>query len=143
MLVFQTFTVEHDLSSCSIQLEHSSSLRFRKYSQYYCFTNTNVTAACISDTVGDVATIVAAPTGYFFIQVFYNATLSKGSGTTMWSIMIVLPTTNGMTNMATLSRQLFAFARDRGVPFSDWFQRVPTGWISHSLVSISLLYDQL
>jgi choline transport protein len=85
-------------------------------------------AACISDTVGDVASVLATPTGYPFIQVFYNATLSKGGATAMTSIMIVLSTANGMTNMATASRQLFAFARDRGVPFSDWFQKVPAGW---------------
>jgi choline transport protein len=33
-----------------------------------------------------------------------------------------------MTNMATASRQLFAFARDKGVPFHNWFARVPSGW---------------
>ena len=33
-----------------------------------------------------------------------------------------------MTNMATASRQLFAFARDRGVPFHNWFAHVPAGW---------------
>jgi amino acid transporter len=37
-------------------------------------------------------------------------------------------TANGMTNMATASRQLFAFARDKGVPFHNWFARVPSGW---------------
>ena len=109
-------------------VKHSSSPQFGKYSQCCCFTVTNLTPTCISDIVGDVATVLATPTGYPFIQVFYNATRSKGGATAMTSIMIVLSTANGMTNMATASRQLFAFARDRGVPFSDWFQKVPAGW---------------
>jgi len=46
----------------------------------------------------------------------------------MTSIMVILSTANGMTNMATASRQLFAFARDKGVPFHEWFQKVPRGW---------------
>lgn len=31
---------------------------------------------------------------------------------------------NAMTNMATASRQLWAFARDKGVPFHGWFATV-------------------
>ena len=45
----------------------------------------------------------------------------------MVSIMITLSTFGAMTNMATGSRQIFAFARDRGVPFSRWFAHVPEG----------------
>ena len=30
--------------------------------------------------------------------------------------------------MATGSRQIFAFARDRVIPFSNWFAHVPEGW---------------
>jgi choline transport protein len=46
----------------------------------------------------------------------------------MTAVMIILSVANGMTNMATASRQLFAFARDNGVPFAGWFQKVPQGW---------------
>lgn len=46
----------------------------------------------------------------------------------MTSIMIALSTFGAMTNMATGSRQIFAFARDQGVPFSKWFAHVPNGW---------------
>ena len=93
------------------------------------------------------------PTGYPFIQVFYNATGSKGAATAMSMILVLsstasavsltyqyqpmsLPTATQppkltfkqMTNMATASRQLFAFARDKGVPFYTWFATVPSGW---------------
>ncbi|MCJ1286079.1 hypothetical protein MMC26_005421 [Xylographa opegraphella] len=79
-------------------------------------------------TVGDITSVLSTPTGYPFIQVFYNATKSTSGTTAMTSIMIALSTFCGMTNMATASRQLFAFARDRGVPFSGVFKHVPIGW---------------
>jgi len=85
-------------------------------------------AAYLLDTVGDINSVLATPTGYPFIQVFYNATLSKGAATTMTAVMVILSVAQGMTNMATASRQLFAFARDKGVPFAGWFQVVPHGW---------------
>lgn len=79
-------------------------------------------------TVGNVKNVLNTPTGYPFIQVFYNATQSRGGATAMTSIMICLSTFCGMTNMTTASRQLFAFARDGGVPFHRVFQSVPVGW---------------
>jgi choline transport protein len=42
----------------------------------------------------------------------------------MTAIVLTLATFGGMTNMATASRQLFAFARDNGVPFSKFFAAV-------------------
>lgn len=41
----------------------------------------------------------------------------------MVSILIVLSQFCAVTNMATASRQLFSFARDRGVPFHAFFQK--------------------
>ncbi|KAK2877814.1 hypothetical protein FQN49_001171 [Arthroderma sp. PD_2] len=79
-------------------------------------------------TIGDLESVLATPTGYPFIQVFYNATMSKAGATAMTAIMTSLSIFCGMTNMATASRQLFAFARDKGVPFSRHFQKVPIGW---------------
>jgi choline transport protein len=79
-------------------------------------------------TLGDLTADLTSPTGYPFIQVFYNATGSKGGATAMSVILILSAIANAMTNMATASRQLFAFARDEGVPFAGWFQRFPKGW---------------
>jgi choline transport protein len=79
-------------------------------------------------TLGDIDADLSTPTGYPFIQVFYNATGSKGGATAMSCILVLSATANAMTNMATASRQLFAFARDQGLPFSAWFQKVPEGW---------------
>ncbi|ETI24991.1 hypothetical protein G647_04361 [Cladophialophora carrionii CBS 160.54] len=75
-------------------------------------------------TLGDLDGVLATPTGYPFIQVFYNATGSKGGATAMSCILVLSSVANGMTNMATASRQLFAFARDKGLPFHTWFAKV-------------------
>jgi choline transport protein len=74
--------------------------------------------------LGDVESVLATPTKYPYIQVFYNATRSKAGTTVMSSIIITLATFGGMMNVATASRQLFAFARDNGVPFSKFFSHV-------------------
>ena len=42
----------------------------------------------------------------------------------MTSILLILYAANTLTNMACASRQLFAFARDGGVPFYTWFATV-------------------
>lgn len=42
----------------------------------------------------------------------------------MASILVILSQFCAVTNMATASRQLFSFARDQGVPFHDFFQKV-------------------
>ncbi|EXJ63331.1 uncharacterized protein A1O5_11652 [Cladophialophora psammophila CBS 110553] len=75
-------------------------------------------------TLGDLNSVLSTPTGYPFIQVFYNATGSKGGATAMSCILVLSAVANGMTNMATASRQLFAFARDKGLPFHTWFAKV-------------------
>ena len=60
---------------------------------------------------------------------FSTTRRDHGSSATAMSCIIVLSAVaNGMTNMATASRQLFAFARDEAVPFHRWFATVPKGW---------------
>lgn len=76
-------------------------------------------------TMGDdVEAVLATPTTQPFIQVFYNAVGSKAGATSMTCVMIVMAACGVVNNIATSSRQLWAFARDRGVPFSDWFSAV-------------------
>ncbi|KAL8734737.1 MAG: hypothetical protein Q9181_003101 [Wetmoreana brouardii] len=63
--------------------------------------------------VGNLEEVLKTETGYPFIQIFYNAT--PQGATTMVSIIVVCNLFAGVTAMATASRQLFSFARDRGV----------------------------
>lgn len=75
---------------------------------------------CIVPTFEDALT---SPTGYDFIEVFYNATGSAGAaGLTAILIALVWCATFGF--LATASRQTWAFARDKGLPFSQYFAHV-------------------
>ena len=74
--------------------------------------------------LGDLAAIVDTPTGYPFIQVFYNATQSYTATNILVAIFIINLTACCVSTLATASRQLWSFARDKGVPFSCWFAQV-------------------
>lgn len=74
--------------------------------------------------ITDVQTALNTPTGYPFIAVFHNATNSNAGTTGMTCILIVLTVCGCISNVATASRQLFAFARDNGLPFSSFLAYV-------------------
>ena len=75
---------------------------------------------CIVPTIEDALT---SPTGYDFIEIFYNAMGSAGTaGMTAILVILMLFATIGF--LATASRQTWAFARDRGLPFSTYFAHV-------------------
>lgn len=80
----------------------------------YCF--------CISAM--DLDEVVSYPTGYPFIQVFYNVTGSFGGTAALTIFPIIFGFACTVTTFATSSRQLYAFARDNAVPFSPIFSRV-------------------
>ncbi|KAF2843012.1 amino acid transporter [Patellaria atrata CBS 101060] len=79
-------------------------------------------------TLGDVESILSTPTMQPYIQVFYNATNSYAATNVLTSIMIIMVIFGCVTNIATSSRQVWAFARDRGLPFSDFLADVRPGW---------------
>ncbi|KAA6414477.1 MAG: amino acid transporter [Lasallia pustulata] len=78
--------------------------------------------------ITDVQTALNTPTGYPFIAVFHNATNSNAGTTGMTCILIVLTVCGCISNVATASRQLFAFARDNGLPFSSFLAYVNPGY---------------
>lgn len=79
-------------------------------------------------TLGDVNSILETPTGYPFIQVFYNVTQSLPGTNAMVSLIIILLVACTITEVATASRQFWSFSRDHGVPFSNFFSHVTPGW---------------
>ncbi|KAK5943161.1 hypothetical protein PMZ80_004167 [Knufia obscura] len=76
-------------------------------------------------TMGDVDAALASPTKFPIIEVFRNATNSNGGATDLTSILVVLGIAGSLTNVAGASRQMFAFARDKGLPAHRWVSRVP------------------
>lgn len=87
-------------------------------------------AICIalSFTLGDLETDLTSPTEYDFIQIFYGATNSNAGSSVMTAILIALVTCASFGFLASASRQTWAFARDRGLPFSGFLSHVSPGF---------------
>jgi amino acid transporter len=77
-------------------------------------------------TLGNVLDIIATPTGYPFIQVFFNVTNSHAGASVMTAILIINIISACISTVATASRQTWSFARDRGLPFSSFIAYVRT-----------------
>jgi hypothetical protein len=75
-------------------------------------------------TSGDIEKLMQTPTGEPFIQIFYDVTQSKAAATVMASIVVILLCSCCFSEVATSSRQLWSFARDRGFPASSWLSHV-------------------
>jgi len=75
--------------------------------------------------LGPLEAATTTPTGYAFIHVFHNATQSLAATNSMSFIVIFMNFFCAVGMTATASRQLFAFARDRGVPLAKVFAYVP------------------
>ncbi|KAF2241287.1 amino acid transporter [Trematosphaeria pertusa] len=92
---------------------------------------------CVTDTMS----VLMTPLGVPFIQVFVNTTGSVPGATVLTVLMLFISIFGCVAVMATNSRQLFAFARDKGVPFSDMFSQVsPTLKIPLNSVYVTLLF---
>ena len=74
--------------------------------------------------IGDPVAALNSPTGYPVIEILRQATGSN-AGTTVLMLMLCW---NGLvalfSSLASVSRLTWAFARDRGLPFPDFFGRV-------------------
>jgi len=59
------------------------------------------------------------------LQAIYNATGSIAGTETMGAFLLILVFFAAVSVTAASSRQLWSFARDRGLPFSHWIEHVP------------------
>jgi amino acid transporter len=89
----------------------------------------------LSFALSDVNNILATPTGYPFIQIFYNATQSYAATKVMTAIVIVALTSSVISTIAAASHQLWSFARDGGLPFSPFITTVSENLFYHTRVS--------
>ena len=75
----------------------------------------------------DIEAALESPTGllgYPFMQIFFDATGSKGGASTMIAIVIIMCSCGTIAFLATASRLVWAFARDRGLPGSRYVSKV-------------------
>jgi len=71
--------------------------------------------------MGNLDSILQTPTHSPLVQVFFNTTNSYAGASIMTTIVIITLIAGNISCIATCSRQLWAFARDRGFPFSSFF----------------------
>lgn len=64
--------------------------------------------------LGDLDSVLSTLTGQPVIQVFYNATQSVAGTSIMITIIIILLLSACVGQVATSSRQIWSFARDKG-----------------------------
>jgi choline transport protein len=74
--------------------------------------------------VGDVESVLATTNGQPYVQVILNATQSRTATMVMVSFIAFFFIFGGVNQNTTSSRQLYAFARDGGLPFSKWISYV-------------------
>ncbi|KAK8006703.1 amino acid transporter [Apiospora marii] len=97
-----------------------------------------VVTAAINYTVGFVMTVTVMMTvgdhaselldsrmGQVYVQVLLNVTQSRLGTSVLTALMAVLLLFCAVNGVTTSSRQLFAFARDNGLPCSRWLATVP------------------
>lgn len=95
--------------------------------------------------ITDVDTVFATPTGFPIIAVFVEATNNQKAATAMMTAVILVFSMNLFGCMASVSRLIWAFARDHGLPFSGFFSHItpwnkcPTNAVLSIFVAVSLL----
>ncbi|KAF4509526.1 hypothetical protein G6O67_003695 [Ophiocordyceps sinensis] len=72
----------------------------------------------------DIDKAIGSNTGYPFIEIFYQATRSKSGTAVMTSLVVVMTLSAIVGVIAATSRMLWAFARDRGLPFWPTLSKV-------------------
>ncbi|KAE8153706.1 amino acid permease [Aspergillus avenaceus] len=75
-------------------------------------------------TMGDYQSAANSPTGYPIIEIFYAQTGSKAAASAMMLPMLLAGCYSSFNVLASVSRLTWAFARDEGFPFSEFFSHV-------------------
>ncbi|TID20309.1 amino acid transporter [Venturia nashicola] len=95
--------------------------------------------------LGDVDSVLEGKTGFPFIQIFFHSAGSAGGAVGMGVVVLVLTWMCAMGITTTASRMTWAFARDKGMPFSNILSkvnektRVPVAAVGFVTVTAALL----
>jgi choline transport protein len=95
--------------------------------------------------ITDVDAVFESPTGFPIIAVFLQATHNTRAATAMMTAVILVFSMALFGCITSVSRLIWAFARDRGLPFSNVFSHItswnkcPTNAVIAIFVSTSLL----
>jgi len=79
---------------------------------------------CLLFTIGDAELVASTPTGVPLIEVFYQATNSKPATNFLVMMPVIILIFAQFNVLASVSRLIWVFAKDHGMPFSRFFSRV-------------------
>ncbi|KAK4983107.1 hypothetical protein LTR50_007416 [Elasticomyces elasticus] len=89
-------------------------------------------------TLGDLESDVASVTGQPWVAVVQNSTKSFAATVVLLVVMIIMFTFCAINQVTTSSRQVFAFARDKGFPFHTWLSTVRNDGVPANAVFVTL-----
>ncbi len=87
-------------------------------------------AICLLFTIGDVDQVINTPTKLPVIEIYYQATKNKAAATILVFFPIFIMFVSLINIYASVSRLVWSFATDKGLPFSSYFARVSTKYFS-------------
>ncbi|KXT18960.1 hypothetical protein AC579_8709 [Pseudocercospora musae] len=103
-----------------------------------------VTTVTFMFTLGNLEDIPASSTGQPWVAVMYKITGSKAATITLVILMTVMYFFCGVNQVTTSSRQVFAFARDKGLPFHRFLSKVrPDSGVPANSVYVTLVFTFL
>ncbi|KAF8539480.1 amino acid/polyamine transporter I [Trichophaea hybrida] len=73
--------------------------------------------------LGDLEATINTPTGMPVAQIFLNAA-GKSGGTFMWAFVVLIQFFTGISAMLACTRMAYAFSRDGGFPFSEFWSKI-------------------
>lgn len=79
--------------------------------------------SCLMFVLADIERVISSPMGPL-LQIFLDATGSKAGSTCLLMFPLVCMLFTSTALVCTSSRMSYAFARDRGMPFSSFFAKV-------------------
>jgi choline transport protein len=79
-------------------------------------------------SVGNVDTALSTPTTYPIIEIFHQATESKAGTNAMCAVLVAMAVFATIGVMASSSRLTWAFARDKGLPKSEFLAKLHERW---------------
>ncbi|KAH7125533.1 amino acid/polyamine transporter I [Dendryphion nanum] len=103
-----------------------------------------MTVTIMSTLGNDIPALLATPFGQPWIQSLLNATESRVATSIMTALLCVCLVFCAINTTLTVSRQLFAFARDNGLPFSSFIAQVHPRWdVPVNATLVTLLFTTL
>ncbi|KAJ4298038.1 hypothetical protein N0V90_005937 [Kalmusia sp. IMI 367209] len=75
-------------------------------------------------STGPLDELLSTPTGFPFIQIFYNATKSYAGATILSLLPVIIAIAATAAVITSASRTFWAFARDKATPFPRYFSHV-------------------